>query len=89
MAAPPNVVELLTPGDVAAALKVSQRTVERMRRRGEIPFVRIGRQVRFRADDLAAYLARRVAASPPQPQRPRRARRTAAGVVVPFTRLSR
>ena len=42
---------------VARMLNVSKRTLEREHDRGRIKFVRIGRCVRVRADDLAAYTA--------------------------------
>ncbi|MCU0792326.1 MAG: helix-turn-helix domain-containing protein [Opitutaceae bacterium] len=38
-------------------LSVSKRTLEREHDRGRIKFVRIGRCVRVRPDDLAAYIA--------------------------------
>lgn len=47
--------ELLTPVETADLLKVKPRTLEdwRLRRTGpNLPFVRIGRAVRYRADDV-------------------------------------
>lgn len=47
--------ELLTPIEVCGLLKVKPRTLEdwRLRRTGPLlPFVRIGRAIRYRADDV-------------------------------------
>lgn len=47
--------ELLTPVEVCDLLKVKPRTLEdwRLRRTGpNLPFVRIGRAVRYRSDDV-------------------------------------
>lgn len=47
--------ELLTPVEVCDLLKVKPRTLEdwRLRRSGpELPFVRLGRTVRYRSDDV-------------------------------------
>lgn len=50
---------LLTIPEVAELLKVSAWTVRRLQRQRKIPFVKVGRSVRFRRSDLAAYLERR------------------------------
>jgi excisionase family DNA binding protein len=44
--------------EVLAYLKVTPRTIYRLIRTGELPAVRIGRQWRFRRDDLDAWLDR-------------------------------
>lgn len=45
--------QLLTTADVCRLLKIDRWTVERMRDRGDLPFVRIGqRLVRFRLADV-------------------------------------
>jgi excisionase family DNA binding protein len=49
-------VTLLTAAEVADQLRVSTMTVYRLIRRGELLAVRVGRNYRVRADDLAAYL---------------------------------
>ena len=41
----------------AAYLGVSERTIARMRADGRLPASRIGRQVRFRREDMDAFLA--------------------------------
>jgi excisionase family DNA binding protein len=43
------------PKQVAEMLSVSKRTIERQIVAGRLKVVRIGRCVRIRADDLAAY----------------------------------
>jgi excisionase family DNA binding protein len=45
----------LTLDDVAARWGVSPRTVQRLVRRGALRCLRIGRQMRFRPEDIAAY----------------------------------
>lgn len=51
------VVGVYTLPQVARMLAVSKRTLEREHVRGRIKFVRIGRCVRVRAEDLANYTA--------------------------------
>ena len=41
----------------AAYLDISTRTLARMKKAGDIPFVRCGRQVRYRKTDLDKYLS--------------------------------
>jgi excisionase family DNA binding protein len=53
--------ELLTPDDVAALLQVPKSWVyERTRRRGpqRLPFVKLGKYVRFEVEAVRAFLAR-------------------------------
>ena len=49
---------LRTPREVAADLKVSPATVERLRKRGELVGTRISGVWRYAPGDVAAYLAR-------------------------------
>ena len=44
--------------EVLSYLKVTPRTIYRLIRTGELPAVRVGRQWRFRRDDLDAWLDR-------------------------------
>lgn len=48
--------QLLTAAEVADQLRVSTMTIYRLIRSGELPAVRVGRNYRVRADELAAYL---------------------------------
>ena len=50
---------LLTVAEVAGLLRVSNMTVYRLLKAGELPSVRIGKSFRVREDDLDAYLADR------------------------------
>jgi excisionase family DNA binding protein len=50
---------LLTVAEVAEMLRVSNMTVYRLLKAGELPSVRIGKSFRVREDDLDAYLAER------------------------------
>jgi excisionase family DNA binding protein len=56
---------LLTPEDVARKLVVSEETLTAWRctRRQHIPFVKVGRLVRYRARDVDAYLDERLQAA--------------------------
>jgi len=47
-----------TDADVASLLRVSKRTVYRLRKSGQLRAVRIGRAVRVPADSLAHFLER-------------------------------
>lgn len=47
--------QLLTVQNVADLLAVSATTVYRLKRRGELPFVKVGGSLRFRAQDVAAF----------------------------------
>jgi excisionase family DNA binding protein len=52
------------PG-AAARLNTTERHIRALTERRELPFVKVGRLVRFRSDDLDAYVASRIV----QPQR--------------------
>jgi excisionase family DNA binding protein len=55
---------LLTQRQAAALLRLSERTLERLRVAGTGPrFVRAGRSVRYREGDLEAWIASRVVGS--------------------------
>jgi len=55
---------LLTQHEAASALRLSERTIERMRCAGNGPrFVRINHSIRYRQQDLDAYVAQRVVGS--------------------------
>ncbi|MFN2556945.1 MAG: helix-turn-helix domain-containing protein [Nitriliruptorales bacterium] len=48
--------QLLTVSEVAADLRVSNMTVYRLIRGGQLPALRVGRNYRIRRADLEAYL---------------------------------
>lgn len=78
---------LLTPADVAAKLRISERGVRRLTRSGALAAVRVGGLVRYKPEDLARFLeaeTSRAAASAPAPRPKRRARGGGPGVVVPL-----
>lgn len=52
-----HVATLLTASETARRLAVSESTLYRLRRRGELPATRVGRSIRYAEDDVAAYLA--------------------------------
>lgn len=51
-----NESRLLTYDDLAEVLKVDQRTLRRWVRRNEIPYVRLGRRVRFFPERIRDWL---------------------------------
>jgi excisionase family DNA binding protein len=59
----PDFQAFLTTEEVLAYLKITPRTIYRLIRNGELPAVRIGRQWRFRRNDLDAWLERQRAGS--------------------------
>jgi excisionase family DNA binding protein len=63
-------LDFLTKAEAAEKLRVSPSTVDRLRAQGEIAWVPVGRQIRFRAEALADYVKRserRVASEPVEP----------------------
>src|SRR5438552_15401573 len=78
----------LTTEEVLEYLQVNLRTVYRLIKAGKIPAVRVGRQWRFRKQDIDAWLdsqrprgaARPVTTTPAPPQAPAPSARTAAPV---------
>ncbi len=50
--------EFYTVKELAELLKVTEMTVRRMMRRGDIPYHNIGRAKRFRREDIEAFLKR-------------------------------
>ena len=53
-------VRFLTVAEVAAVMRVSKMTVYRLVKAGELPAIRVGKHLRIRTADLAAYLDARV-----------------------------
>ena len=49
---------LLNPRDAAKALAISERKLWELTNRGEVRSVKIGRSVRYRIDDLQAFIDR-------------------------------
>lgn len=47
---------LLTVSDVANQLRLKPAVVRALTRRGEISFFRVGRSIRFQAEDVEVYL---------------------------------
>ena len=50
---------LVTPKDIASLLKVSAKTVYYWVRRNQIPFVRVGRHIRFSSEEVLGYFYQR------------------------------
>ena len=51
---------VLTTKEAAAYLSISLPTLHRLLRAGELPHLRLGRVIRFRVEDLDAFLESRV-----------------------------
>jgi excisionase family DNA binding protein len=49
---------LLSQREAADALAISESTVANLRRAGKLPFVKFGKSVRFRVEDVRAIAAR-------------------------------
>ena len=84
---------LLTETDAAERLSLSTRTLRKARRDGLLPYILIGRAVRYTVDDLESYIERlrQVQSACPPVQSTRRTtapRRSGEGVIVPFTKRS-
>jgi len=59
---------LLTQREAARLLRLSERTLERKRLEGDGPrYLKLGHSVRYREEDLAAWIASRVVNSTSQP----------------------
>ncbi|MEQ8787457.1 MAG: helix-turn-helix domain-containing protein [Pirellulaceae bacterium] len=59
MSKPKRPKQLLTTRDVAKLLSVSEKTVRRLRDAGKLPpAVHVGRMLRWREEDIAAYIDR-------------------------------
>ena len=57
-------LRLLTQGEAARLLRLSERTLERLRLQGGGPlYVKAGRAVRYRECDLEAWISERVVSS--------------------------
>lgn len=54
---PPQI--LMKPKEAAKFLAISEKTLWNLRKRGEIPYLKIGRSVRYPVDDLRRWISRR------------------------------
>ena len=54
---------ILTKNEVAKYLQISERQIDYLRQAGELPYVKIGRSVRFRLEDVEEFLKRRLTVS--------------------------
>ncbi len=52
--------DLLTPREVAEVMRVSTMTVYRLIKSGELRAIRVGKHLRIRGNDVAAFLDARV-----------------------------
>lgn len=64
--------KLVTPAEAAKILAVSPKAIDHRRRSGEIPFVRVGRLIRYRLATIQQFIADNEQQLPPRvPRRPR------------------
>ncbi len=65
---------LLTVGEVAGVMRVSNMTVYRLIKSGQLPAIRVGKNYRIRRSDIERYLRDRAVNAPPpgttQPSEP-------------------
>lgn len=54
LSSPPR--EFYTVQELAQMLRVTEMTIYRMARRGQLPYYTIGRSMRFRASEVEAFL---------------------------------
>lgn len=60
-------MELWTEDDFADFAKISRSTIQKMRVRGDgCPYLKVGRLVRYKPDDVRAWLAARITTSTSQ-----------------------
>ena len=60
---------LLTPREVAEVMRVSTMTVYRLIKSGELPAIRVGKHLRIRGNDVAAFLDARKVPMPADPSK--------------------
>lgn len=55
--------QLLTENELAEMFKISTRSLRKARQNGSLPHVRLGRLVRYRVEDVQAFVAGAVVAN--------------------------
>ena len=77
---------LLTPDEAAERLRVSERTLRDLKRRGLIRYVAITeRRIAYRPEDCDEYIEARVRVDEPCETRPRPKRTGRTGKIIPFS----
>ena len=76
---------LLTEGEAADMMQMSGRSIRKARQTGKLPYVQLGRLVRYRVEDLQTFIERCTVANDPAVTRNSGSRCAAPGQVVPFT----
>jgi excisionase family DNA binding protein len=51
-----NSGDLITPSELAKGLKVSRAAVSQWCKRGELPFIQLGKSIRFEPDSIREWL---------------------------------
>jgi hypothetical protein len=82
---------ILTEAEAARYLRIGERTLRDIRRRGQIRYIALtARKIAYRPEDCEEYLAARVRVEQPcdTRQKPKRARSQAGGgKIIPFSKL--
>lgn len=81
-------IELLTEDEAAQVLRLCVRTLRKARQDGRLPYVLIGRAIRYTHADLETFISQARQDNPrpvKQPPAPRRSVRKPNGVIVPFS----
>jgi len=83
--------ELLTEQDAAATLKVCPRTLRKERQAGRLPYILIGRSVRYAPSDLEVFVQRSRTIDVPRQKRSggKASPNHRSGVIVPFSQRGR
>ncbi len=85
-----SVPQLMTEPQAAALLNINPRTLRKVRKLGQIAFVRIGRCVRYSPQEVADYVGRVTVAN--EVELPKRRRGVAVRVhtaIVPFSKIAK
>jgi len=82
---------LLTEQEAAAALRLCTRTLRKERQAGRLPYILIGRSVRYAPEDLDQFVAtmRTIETSRPKRSGGKASANHRAGVIVPFSQRGR
>lgn len=81
-------VPLLTEEEAASFLNVHPQTLRKVRARGQIAFVRIGRSIRYSKEEVVSFVERATVANDPLPARAMRGRSGGRkSKIIPFTQM--
>ena len=76
--------QLMTENEIAEMLQMSARSIRKARQTGALPYVRLGRLVRYRVEDVQEFVANAVVANDHVSTSNMSVRRSSQGRVVGF-----